>query len=82
VTLEEAREHTGEKVVYSTRPGEADEGLIDSVSDRYVFVCYGRHNPRATYAHNLTLMRGRSLAEHIRLGMEEAGFGLATEEDE
>jgi hypothetical protein len=82
VTLDEAREHIREKVVYSTRPGEADPGVIDSVSDRYVFVCYGRHNPQATYPENLTLMRGGSLEEHVRLGMEDAGFPLAGEEDQ
>jgi hypothetical protein len=81
VTLDEAREHVREKVVYSTHPGEMLAGVIWSVNDRYVFVEYARGRPiQATYPENLTLMRGDSLAEHIRLGMTEAGFGLAGDE--
>lgn len=83
MTLDEAREHTGEKVIYSAVPGDAEEGVIDSVGRLYVYVRYmGSPNLSATYPENLTLMRGGSLTEHIRLGMEEAGFDLAGEEDE
>jgi hypothetical protein len=83
VTLDEARDHIGEHVVYSAVPGDAEEGVIDSVGRLYVYVRYMRSpSPVATFPENLTLMRGGSLREHIRIGMKEAGFPLAGEEDQ
>lgn len=75
MTLEEARDHTGEYVLYSTRPGEAEEGVIDSVGRRHVFVRYmSGPDPKATPPELLTLMRGGSVAEHFYLNMRDAGF--------
>lgn len=80
MTLDEARAHVGEKVIYSLRPGQADTGVISSVGDVYVFVLYGRDfTPKATYPGDLTLMRGGGVAEHFRLGMLDAGFPMAGE---
>lgn len=75
MTLDEAREHTGETVLYSSVPGEAEEGVIVTVGETYVHVRYGRdQNAKATRPELLTLMRGGSLAEHLRLNMADAGF--------
>jgi hypothetical protein len=41
MTLDEAAAHVGEKVVYRTAYGRAEEGVITSVNDRWVFVRYG-----------------------------------------
>lgn len=78
MTLDEARAHTGEKVLYSARPGQADEGVISSVNETYVFVRYGRQQTAtATRPEDLTLMRGGSVREHFRLNLTEAGFPMA-----
>lgn len=78
MTLEEAREHIGHGVVYSTHPGEADGGVITSVNDSFVFVRYGRNGTaKATRPGCLTLMRGGSVREHFRLNMTGAGFPIA-----
>jgi len=79
MTLDEARSHVGEKVIYSTVPGEAETGVIESVNDSYAFVRYGsdRH-AKATRPDLLTLICGGSLREHIRLNMAEAGFPVHT----
>ena len=70
MTLGEARDHIGEEVIYSTRPGEMEAGVVTSVSDSHVFVRYGRGpGSQATRPDCLTLMLGGSLAEHVRLGM-------------
>jgi hypothetical protein len=83
MTLDEARDHISAHVIYSAVPGHAEEGVIDSVGRIYVFVRYMRSpSPVATCPESLTLMRGGSLREHIRLNMADARFGLATEEDE
>jgi len=72
VTLDEARDSIRKHVVYSAVPGDEEEGVIDSVGRKYVYVRYVRgHQPVATLPENLTLMRGGSLSEHIRLGVEE-----------
>lgn len=82
MTLDEARSHVGEKVIYSTVPGEAEEGEIVAVGEKYVHVCYGKdQNAKATRPELLTLMRGGSVAEHFRLELTEAGIPLATGED-
>jgi hypothetical protein len=75
VTLEEAGAHVGEKVLYSTVPGECEVGEIIAAGRKYVHVLYvGQPNAKATPPECLTLMRGGSVAEHFRLGMEESGF--------
>lgn len=72
MTLDEARDHTREHVIYSAVPGDAEEGVIDSVGRRYVYVRYMRSpRPVATYPENLTLMRGGSMQEHFRLAKED-----------
>jgi hypothetical protein len=75
MTLDEARDHVGETVLYSSVPGEAEAGVIVTVGAKYVHVCYGRdRNAKATRPELLTLMRGGSVAEHFRLNMVESGF--------
>jgi hypothetical protein len=75
MTLEEASAHVGEKVLYSSVPGECEAGVIVTVGETYVHVCYGRdQNAKATRPELLTLMRGGSVREHFRLNMAEAGF--------
>jgi hypothetical protein len=75
MTLDEARAHVGETVLYSSVPGECEPGVIVTVGETYVHVCYGRdRNAKATRPELLTLMRGGSVAEHFRLGMAESGF--------
>lgn len=82
MTLEEARDHIGGKVLYSTHPGEADTGVIITVAEPYVFVRYGgSQQSQATRPENLTLMRGGSVREHFRLNMAEAGFPMASGEE-
>jgi hypothetical protein len=66
MTLDEARQHIGDGVVYRSGDGAAEDGVITSVSDRYVFVryacpCHG--GSKATSSAALTL-----LAEDARLG--------------
>jgi hypothetical protein len=81
MTLDEARAHVGERVLYSTWPGEADEGVITGVNGAYAFVRYGRDTAaKATRPEDLALLRGGSVAEHFRLGMLEAGFPLTSPE--
>jgi hypothetical protein len=76
MTLGEAREHIGDRVIYSTVPGEAEAGVIVTVGERYVHVCYGPGQlAKATPPECLVLMRGGSVLEHVRLGMIDAGFG-------
>lgn len=41
MTLDEARRHIGNKVVYRTGYGRVEEGVVTSVNDRFVFVRYG-----------------------------------------
>ena len=41
MTLDEARERIGQKVVYRTAYGRSEEGVITSVNSAYVFVRYG-----------------------------------------
>jgi hypothetical protein len=75
MTLEEARAHVGETVLYSSVPGECEAGVIVTVGKKYVHVCYGRdRNAKATRPELLALMRGGSVREHFRLNMADAGF--------
>ena len=41
MTLDEARERIGQKVVYRTAYGRTEEGVITSVNSSHVFVRYG-----------------------------------------
>jgi hypothetical protein len=75
MTLDEAREHIGETVIYSSVPGEADAGEIIAAGAKYVHVLYtGQPNTKATPPELLTLMRGGSVREHFRLNMADSGF--------
>lgn len=59
MTLDEARQHEGHGVVYQPAHGDAEEGTITSVSDRFVFVRYGsRRTSAATEPAALTLLAG------------------------
>jgi hypothetical protein len=75
MTLDEARDHVGAAVLYSSVPGECEAGEIVTVGATYVHVCYGRdRNAKATRPELLALMRGGSITEHFRLNMAESGF--------
>ena len=55
MTLEEARQHAGEIVIYKARGPESPEfGIIRRCSMQYVFVDYGK-GPVATSPQDLTL---------------------------
>jgi len=61
MTLDEAREHVGHKVVYRAphvgRTEAGEEGVITSVGPTYVFVRYGtRTGSAATVPETLTLV--------------------------
>ena len=57
MTLDEARSHVGDGVVYRPSHGVAEEGTITSVNDRFVFVRYGsRRTSAATEPGALTLL--------------------------
>ena len=61
VTIDEARGHIGDRVAY--RPARsalpAEDGVISSVSDRFVFVRYGSSvTSAATDPADLTLLTG------------------------
>jgi hypothetical protein len=82
VTLEECAENIGKKVLYSAPPGEAEEGLLDSVGRKWAYVRYLRSpQPVATHPDYLVLMRGGSVAEHFRLELLDADIALADESD-
>jgi hypothetical protein len=75
MTLDEARAHVGETVLYSSVPGECEAGVIVTVGSKYVHVCYGKdQNAKATRPELLTLQRGGSVGEHFRLNMADSGF--------
>lgn len=78
MTRDEARTHVGEKVIYSTYPGEAEGGVITAVGDVFIYVRYlGEVTSKATIPECLTLMRGGSIMEHFRLNQLDAGIPLA-----
>ncbi len=41
MTLDEARARIGSVVIYENWNGKREQGVITSVNDTYVFVCYG-----------------------------------------
>lgn len=80
MTLEEASKARGKKAVYSSHPGEADLGVLTGVKDPYVFVRFGDATfSVACYPEDLTLMRGRSLSEHMAFVRREAGYPAGME---
>jgi len=82
MTLDEARAHVGEKVLYSSVPGECEVGEIVTVGTKYVHVCYGKQqNAKATRPELLTLMRGGSVTGHFRLNMADSGFPITIAKD-
>lgn len=61
MTLDEARQHIGNAVVYYVDDGLAEQGVITSVNEVYVFVRYGSDmHSKATRAEDLTPLGGRS----------------------
>lgn len=57
MTLEEARQHVGDRVAYRRPPGEVFRGEIAAVNGRYVFVLYDDSVYRqATDPADLTLL--------------------------
>jgi hypothetical protein len=57
MTLNEARAHIGDGVVYRTAYGRTEDGVITSVSDRFVFVRYeGRWQSESTEPASLSLL--------------------------
>ena len=59
MTIEEARAHIGDGVVYTPAHGEPEDGVITSVNDRFVFVRYGsRQTSAATEPDALFLLAG------------------------
>lgn len=54
ITLEQARQHIGDHVIYTTSFDTFDDGTIHSVNDFYVFVNY-HGNIKATNPYDLTL---------------------------
>lgn len=56
MTLAEAREHIGHGVVYNPRPDLAEDGVITSVNDHWVFVRYTQWESKATNPADLHLL--------------------------
>ena len=60
MTLDDARGHVGDAVVYQPDHGGVEDGVITGVSERYVFVRYRGQHPtadgKATPADQLTLV--------------------------
>jgi hypothetical protein len=62
--LEEARDHIDDGVVYLSGTDRAEDGVITSVNDRYVFVRYrGWGGSKATSPEDLTLLARTSPTE-------------------
>lgn len=76
MTIEEAREHTGERVTYR-RPGDlAEEGAITSTGDRFAFVLYdGDQHPKATDPADLELLAARPSPVKVADDLFDAAFG-------
>jgi len=57
MTLDEARNKIGSKVVYRTAYGRTEEGVITSVNTSYVFVRYGSdYTSKATSADSIEML--------------------------
>lgn len=57
MTLDEAREHLDDGVVYLPPGGRREDGVITSVNERYVFVRYdGDTTSKATHPTDLVLL--------------------------
>ena len=60
MTLDEARGHIGDGVVYTPSHGDREDGVITSVSDSMVFVLYaGDRYSKATNPADLELLAGK-----------------------
>ena len=60
MTLDEARSHIGDGVVYSSPPDPAEDGVITGVSATTVFVRYrGDPHAKGTNPADLTLLAGK-----------------------
>ena len=55
MTLGEALAHIGEPVIYRNVYGQAEQGVITSVGDRFVFVRYPGRAPHGIATHPLDL---------------------------
>lgn len=66
MTLDEARDHIGEKVVYRSEGGDRkEEGVIAAVSSVYAFVQYGeQRGVMATHPEDLTLPGDSGAVHH------------------
>lgn len=60
MTLDQAREHVGHKVIYRSKGGNlTEEGVITGFNDSFIFVRYGSQvTSSATYPADLTLLAG------------------------
>lgn len=58
ISMDKARQHIGDAVVYDDGHGTRQDGTIFSVNESYVFVRYGHNDSsiRATNADDLTLL--------------------------
>lgn len=57
MTIDEARDHVGDGVIYYPCGGPAEDGVITSVNDHYVFVRYtGDRHSKATRPADLLLL--------------------------
>ena len=64
MTIEEARAHIGDGVVYAPAYGDREDGVITSVSDRFAFVRYGsRQTSAATDPAALSLLNTETTEE-------------------
>ena len=64
MTIEEAIAHVGDGVVYAPAYGDREDGVITSVSDRFVFVRYGsRTTSAATEPAALSLLETTETGE-------------------
>lgn len=61
MTLDEARSHVGNAVIYKPFDGRVEQGVITSVNDHYVFVRYGADgHSKATPPRLLVALGGRA----------------------
>ena len=58
MTIDEARAHVGDGVLYRPRCGHTEEGVITRVSGTWVFVDYGQGASQATDPADLELLAG------------------------
>jgi hypothetical protein len=72
MTLDEAREHVGSKVLYTPSSDVVEEGVITEVRGEYVFVRYGGdYGSKATRPEDLRLLGPDA---EVRMSEEQNGF--------